>query len=61
MIEEVDNIVKLVYTNDKRENYENNLVIEIKDLIYSYEGKINIASAFGCLKLVEADLIRELL
>jgi hypothetical protein len=54
-----DNIIRV---NFKQEHLaENELVQQIKDLIYSHEGTMSIASAFGCIEVAKHDLAVELL
>lgn len=53
-----DKIVKLVFSRVKIP-YEDDLVNDIKALVYSYAGKMNTASAFGCLKIAETELLQE--
>lgn len=40
---------------------ENEMVTQLKDLIYSFAGRVSIASTFGVLEIVKQDLIREVL
>jgi hypothetical protein len=38
---------------------ENELLVKIKDTIYSYAGRITVATVLGTLELVKHDLIRD--
>lgn len=40
---------------------ENDMVKQIKDVIYSFAGQVTVASAFGVLEIVKHDLDRDLL
>lgn len=45
---------------DKHET-ENEMITAIKDTVYSFAGRVTVASTFGVLEVVRQDLIRELL
>ena len=55
-------VVKLVFDSEKIK-HEDELVAEIKALVYSFAGKITVAAALGCMDIakfqVENDLLGE--
>lgn len=54
-----DNVIH--YEFKKASVPEDELVTDIKDLIYSYAGRITNATVFGVLEIVRHDLEREIL
>lgn len=46
---------------DKVNGPESEMVKQIEAVIYSFAGQVSIASAFGVLEIVKADLVRDLL
>ena len=54
-----DTVVHAIFKD--RHETENAMVKAIKDTIYSFQGRVTVASTFGVLEIVKQDLIRELL
>lgn len=55
-----DNVVDMV---EWRKNYptEDEMLKAIKDVVYSFSGRVSLASTFGVLEIVKHDLRRDLL
>jgi hypothetical protein len=55
-----NNIIKFVKPHVPNEAC-NELVAQLKDVVYSFAGRMDIAQTFGVLEIVKQDLIRELM
>lgn len=53
-----EKIIKLIFSSPKIP-HEDDLVNDIKTLIYSYSGKMTTAAAFGCIEIAKIELLKE--
>jgi hypothetical protein len=52
------NVIKLVFSSAKIP-HEDDLVNDIKTLVYSYAEKMSTAAAFGCIEIAKIELSKE--
>jgi hypothetical protein len=51
-------IINLVISH-KKIPHEDDLVNQLKELVYSYAGKMSTAAAFGCIEIAKIELSKE--
>ena len=52
-----DNVIHADF--QRRHEAENEMVTAIKDVIYSFAGRMSVASMFGVIEVVKNDMVKE--